>query len=337
MREDTLVQIPEFIVAPQIDRPGWIPAEISEGWDENPYAYQTEEELMPAGGLHGYLLGYIMELLRYYLKQRGLMLLLDVFLLYRDRRGIKQRISPDLLLMAERFPPPSAYDLDVEPPPLSVIEVTSPKSHVSDLKRKSRFYLEIGVPTYLAIDAITPGGKPREKIELHLWRLIGGERRKIEPDREGKLRLPEMGVKVKGEGREIKFFDEITGKGLSDMGEVLEALREEYRARLEAEEKRQIEHQARLVAEEKRRIERQARLLAEERRREAEERERMAINLLGHILAVRFQVEAEQFLTILQELPLEKLTELNELALTATRLTEFEAGLKRLITKREEN
>jgi len=109
-----------------VDRPGWIPPEIADGWDTNPYAYQTEEELMPAGGLHGQILAYLVELLRGPLKARGLMLLPDTFILYRDRRGVKQRIAPDGLVMALEFPPPSAYDLDERPPPLAVLEVTSP-------------------------------------------------------------------------------------------------------------------------------------------------------------------------------------------------------------------
>jgi hypothetical protein len=36
-----------------LDRPGWIPPEITHDWDSNPYAYQTEGELMAAGGLQG--------------------------------------------------------------------------------------------------------------------------------------------------------------------------------------------------------------------------------------------------------------------------------------------
>lgn len=52
-------------VSPQtLDRPGWIPAEITHDWDTNPYAYQTEEELMAAGGLHGQLPAHIVEILR---------------------------------------------------------------------------------------------------------------------------------------------------------------------------------------------------------------------------------------------------------------------------------
>ena len=44
-----------------VDRPGWIPPEITDGWNPNPYAYQTEAELMPGGGLHGNILFSIMR------------------------------------------------------------------------------------------------------------------------------------------------------------------------------------------------------------------------------------------------------------------------------------
>ena len=69
-----------------VDRPGWIPPEIADGWDTNPYAYQTEEELMPGGGLHGHILFSITRLLRGPLKARGLMLVLDT--LYADSGAV---------------------------------------------------------------------------------------------------------------------------------------------------------------------------------------------------------------------------------------------------------
>ena len=66
------------------ERPAWIPPEIGSDWDPNPYAYQTEEELMPAGGLHGKILAYVM---RDFLERRELMLLMDTFMFYRDEEG----------------------------------------------------------------------------------------------------------------------------------------------------------------------------------------------------------------------------------------------------------
>jgi Uma2 family endonuclease len=195
-----------------LDRPGWIPAEIKYNWDSSPYAYQTEEELMPAGGLHGQLLAYLMEVLRATLKEQGLMLLLDTFLLYRDKQGIKQRIAPDLLLMPFRFPPPSAYDLDIEPPPLSVVEVTSPKSHLHDMHHKVPFYFSLGISTYLVIDAVTPRSQLREQIELHLWQLIDGQPSKIET--EGEYMIPAMGLTISAQGQQLYFAESATGKVL---------------------------------------------------------------------------------------------------------------------------
>ena len=159
------------IIAPSktIDRPAWIPPEITHDWDTNPYAYQTEEELMPAGGAHNQLLAYMMELLRHVLKGKGLMLLMDTFMLYRDQQGKKHRIAPDLLLMPYREEVPSAYDLDIEDQPTCIIEVTSPKSHLKDLEDNVSLYFGLDIQTYLVIDAITPQGKTRTQIQLHLY------------------------------------------------------------------------------------------------------------------------------------------------------------------------
>ncbi len=217
MPESPSLRIPQ-------DRPGWIPADILYDWDTCPYAYQTEEELMPAGGLHGYLLLYIAEILRSFLASRNRMLLMDTFLLYRDARGTKQRISPDLMLMPFRFPPPSAYDLDEESPPLAVVEVTSPKSRIRDLKEKVFFYSSLGISSYLVIDAVTSGARLRENIELHMWRQISGKLCRMKPDNEGWLTVPEMNLTVKAEGQRLFFRDRETGEILCDTGELKDRL-----------------------------------------------------------------------------------------------------------------
>ncbi|MFN8490750.1 MAG: Uma2 family endonuclease [Caldilineaceae bacterium] len=245
------------------DRPGWIPMEIVADWDENPYAYQTEEESMPAGGLHGQLLAYIVELLRHHLKTRGLMFLIDVFLLYRDEVQIKRRIAPDLLLMPFRFPLPSAYDLDVEPPPLFVAEVTSPDSHLADLEDKAPFYLDLGISTYLVIDAITPSNQMRKQIELHLWRLVDGAPQTVAPDTEGGFALPELGFRVLAEGQRLQFIDLVTDEVALDTSELSAALAAERRARLVEQRARLVEQSARLNAERAQQAEREARLKAE--------------------------------------------------------------------------
>ncbi len=108
-------------VVHRLKRPAWIPPEITENWDPSPYAYQTEEELVPAGGLHGELLFYIVDALKTHLEQKGFRFLIDVFMLYRDKHAKKRRVAPDLLLMPFSEPLPSSYDLDIKPPPLCVV------------------------------------------------------------------------------------------------------------------------------------------------------------------------------------------------------------------------
>lgn len=234
-------------------RPGWIPKEITENWDTDPYAYQTEEELMPAGGLHGYLVTYFFEILRSFLETRELMLLADTFVLYRDAQGVKQRISPDLLLMPFRFPPPSAYDLDIEPPSALVMEVTSPKSRMRDMKNKVFFYTGLGIRTYFVIDAVTSGAKLRKQTGLHLWRKNPGMVQEAEPDTEGYLTLPEAGIKVKAEGHRLFFADMVSGEMLHDTGELKAMVLKEQqladRERLRAEEERLRADRERLRAE----------------------------------------------------------------------------------------
>jgi len=57
----------------------------------------------------------------------------------------KKRIGPDLLLMEDCYPAPSAYDLDIRKPPRCIIETTSPKSHFKDLRANVPFYFGLGV------------------------------------------------------------------------------------------------------------------------------------------------------------------------------------------------
>lgn len=208
---------------PVPDRPGWVPAGIKK-WDSDPYAYQTEEELMPAGGLHGQLLGYIMELLRHVLLKRDLMLLLDTFLLYRDANGVKQRIAPDLMVIRRRSRPPKAYDLDHAPPPLAVLEVTSPKSQIVDKGEKMVFYLGLGIPTYVVVDAVTAESQLKQQIELYGWELVNGRSQAITPDSNGQLLLSMLGLQVMVQEGRLRFIDRWRGEVLRDMGELLEEL-----------------------------------------------------------------------------------------------------------------
>jgi Uma2 family endonuclease len=217
------------------DRPGWIPPHILRGWDPDPYAYQTEEEMMPAGGPHGNMLAYLTEILRDFLKKKGMGFLIDTFMLYFDRKGTEQRIGPDLLIMPFRSPAPSSYDAKEEPPPYAVAEITSPKSRKKDLEDNVPLYTEvIGIPAYLVIDMFTVRGKLRKKPGLHLWRRTEDGVVKIKPDSGGWLRVPEMGIKIKARRGNVLLADMETDEILCDNGELkLKAEQEKQRAEQE--------------------------------------------------------------------------------------------------------
>jgi len=226
-----------------VDRPAWIPDHIIENWDPSPYAYQTEEELMPAGGPHGRILAYILSLVMHLTESKGMMFLLDTFMLYRGVDGRKRRIAPDLLLMPFDLVAPSAYDLDTQPPPPLVVEVTSPDSHVADLQEKSAFYMGLGISTYLVVDAVTPTSKLRKQINLYLWRLIDGKMQQMQPDSEGYFTLPELDIGILADGQQIIFKDMETDEIVKDSGQLIELLNqqrqdldEERRARIQAED-----------------------------------------------------------------------------------------------------
>jgi len=234
------------------DRPGWIPPEITHDWDTNPYAYQTEEEQMPGGGLHGRLLAYIMAILQDIVESRDMMLLMDAFMLYRDKIGVKQRIAPDLLLMPFREEPPSAYDLDIEPTPLLVGEITSPESHAKDLENNVNLYAGLNIPAYLAIDPITAQKRRRKQIRLYLWRSVDGLAQRITPDADGYLSLPEMQVKIKAQGQNLIFADIVTGELLKDSSQLRQwaetesILRKQAIAQAEREKQRADQLETRL-------------------------------------------------------------------------------------------
>lgn len=228
------------------DRPGWIPPDIIANWDLDPYAYQTEEELMPAGGPHGQLLTYLVEVLRWPLKQRQWMLLADTFMLYRDAQGIRRRVAPDLLLMPSRPTPPSSYDLEVEPPPPCVMEITSPSSHVKDLEKMVHFYFGLGISTYLVIDAVTPQNELRKQIQIQAWQFENGQPVKVAPDVAGRFVIPTLGLTVHALGQRLTFVDSTTGEPLMDVEQWQKAF-EAVRHRATLAEQRATEAEAELA------------------------------------------------------------------------------------------
>jgi colicin import membrane protein len=297
------------------DRPGWIPPEITDNWDTNPYAYQTEEEQMPQGGPHGQLSSYLSELLRSYLEKQELMLLFDSFMLYRDQSGIKQRIGPDLLLMPLQKPAPSSYDLDIEPPPSLLVEITSPESHDKDLDENVSLYASLGIKTYLVIDLMVPHqDQVREQIELHLFERVKGRLVEKSPDHEGYLTLPEMGLKIKAEAQQIILVDKLTGEVLLDVTELKEALESEVEKAKEAKrqalyEKQRVTQEAqranaaeqRAQTEAKRAVQEKQRAQTEAKRAEQEKQRAQAAELKAEQETKRANVAEQRAQVALKE------------------------------------
>jgi Uma2 family endonuclease len=210
-------------------------------------------------------LTYIVELVRHFIEARGSTFLVDTFMLYRDANHIKRRIAPDLLLMPLRIPPPSAYDLDAEPIPRMVVEVTSPDSRRQDLDDKVTLYANLGIEAYLVIDAIMPNGDVRDQIDLYLWRLVNGQYQAISPTNGGTFALLELGLEIWAEGQRICFADLATGALLRDMDQSERERNAAQHALDKAERERDAAERERDTAERERDAERAERLALEAR------------------------------------------------------------------------
>lgn len=232
------------------DRPGWIPEWVGDEWDPHPYAYQTAEELMPAGIYHSLYLQIPGEMLRPLLPRLGLRLLLDVFIFYRDWEGRKQRIAPDAVIAPAVDPPPEvgihSYDLDVEPLPLCVVDVMSPRSRVADRLDKRLFYAALKIQEYLLLDIEDEHERLRPQIALTLWRLEQGA-----PDAEGYVLLETLGVRLRADGRNLLAHVAATGEPLRTSIELAAALAAAEQARQSAEQARESAEQARESAEQR--------------------------------------------------------------------------------------
>lgn len=225
------------------DRPGWIPEWVGDDWDPHPYAYQTREELMPAGHAHGLYIQMLAEMLKPLLERLGMRLFIDVFIFYRDWEGRKQRIAPDVLLAPGGEQPPDAslhtYDLDQEPVPLCAIEIISPSSREADLQGKRLFYGSLGIQEYLVLDVEDDQERLLPQIGVSLWRMEHGIQLPVTPDDEGFLLLDSIGVRLRADGRKLVAHVAATGEPLLTSSDLVIALETAEQARQQAEQARQ--------------------------------------------------------------------------------------------------
>jgi Uma2 family endonuclease len=251
------------------DRPGWIPEWIGDDWDPNPYAYQTDEELMPAGHYHSLYLQVLAEMLAPVLERLKLRRFIDVFIFYRDWEGRKQRIAPDMLIAPPREADPDesphAYDLDIEPVPLCVVEIISPGSRQADSLDKKLFYAALGISEYMLLDVEDQHERLLDQVGLTLWRLEGDLPAPVAPDAEGYLRLETIGVRLRADSRRLVAQDLATGEPLRTGSELAAALAEAEQARAEAEQARaEAEQRAQAEAVARQEAEAEAARLREE-------------------------------------------------------------------------
>ncbi len=250
------------------ERPGWIPDDIGEDWDPDPYAYQTEEEIMPAGTYHGLFLMMVIQMLDGYVQTLGLTMLQDVFVSYRDEQDEKKRLAPDIVLAPvatlteEQLV--GAYDLDVDHPPVCLVEITSPSSHKHDLEEKCYWYALWGVEEYLVFD-IVDRRRVLQEVQCSLWRLYGNSYLRVIPDPEGYLPMQSIGVKVRAVGRQPELRVLATD-------ELLRTKQQEAERAQDAEELAQQEAILRQVAEELAQQEALQRQVAEDRAQEEAQR-----------------------------------------------------------------
>lgn len=174
---------------------------------------------MSQGPLHDLLMTYISQVMPNHLAKFGKILWKDLFLLYRDKKNIKRRIGPDLMLASKDLElQQGSWDLDSLPVPEFIGEITSPDSRRQDLEMKRELYHQLGVKRYLVIDGHKKGGNVSGVVKCRLWE------NKIEqmPDAEGFLDLPDLQAAVKTEDAELVLHDRQTKLPLPDMADMEE-------------------------------------------------------------------------------------------------------------------
>ncbi|MEM7534447.1 MAG: Uma2 family endonuclease [Chloroflexota bacterium] len=266
------------------ERPAWIPDHIVANWDPSPYAYQTEEDLMPGGGVHGDGMVEIGRMIKDPLREQGCFVLFDVFMMYRNEKGVRDRVAPDLLVVpiGEAQDLPSSYDSETQPTPLCAFEIVSPDGDRKD-RNSMRIYIEkIGISHCVLIYLVDSDGNRLPEAKLGVWRKDPrtGRAMQVSPDVAGRYYLPQIQMWVGIKGQMIYFEDESTGEILRDTG-LERKMREEAEKRADEERKQREKEQRRREEEQRRREEEQRRREEEQQLRfEAEEENARLMALL---------------------------------------------------------
>jgi len=178
---------------------------------------------------HLYALLTTLEVLRQYLKGRQATVLGDQFLYYAQGFP-KLRVAPDVMVIFDVEPGGrDNYKIWSERQvPVAIFEMTSLGTQERDTGFKKILYEQLEVQEYWLFD---PKGEWIEE-QLRGYRLRGGSYEPITDSRSEPLQL-----RLAVEGELIGFYREDSGEKLLIPDELVEALREEVKARQQAQER----------------------------------------------------------------------------------------------------
>ncbi len=168
-----------------------------------------------------------------YRDQAGVYVSGNIFVYYFDEAGVRQSVSPDILVVfgVERKDR-RIYKVDEEGKgPDIVIELTSSSTKVEDLVAKHYIYANLGVREYFLFD---PYGETRRPM-LRGFRLEGGEY--VPMAGATRLNSEVLGLELRVEQGQLRLYDPKTGERLRTPEEAEAERRAEKAARLAAEEK----------------------------------------------------------------------------------------------------
>jgi Uma2 family endonuclease len=148
--------------------------------------------------------------------------------------------------------------------PILIIEVTSPKTRVNDVKTKVRQYADAGVVHYVVADVSKRGG--RRRLTLIRYRLKDGAYEQMPLDEQARAWLEPVGLWLatktnpRTRGDRLVLIDPSTNQEIGDYTELnQERESAQARARAAQEQARAAQEQARAALEQARTAEEQAR------------------------------------------------------------------------------
>lgn len=129
---------------------------------------------------------------------------------YYEQGNPKAVVAPDVFLVrgAAKTPPRDSWMVWVEGvPPTLVIEVISPSTKGRDALAKRAIYEQVGVTEYVLFDTHNRYIQP----PLQLLRLTDGRYTEVAPDAEGWVLSEVLGMRLRFEHGDLRFYDAATG------------------------------------------------------------------------------------------------------------------------------